>query len=216
MPVQAIPLALVASLYPFGLAVLVLLFQAPRSKARSVVFLVGAAVSTLAVGYAVVFVLRGAGLNQGSNQSARYGLRLAIGLVLLAGAWAVAHRAPKPKEKDKPSRVTNVVAGSRLLAVFLLGLALYSPSPTYLSAIQVVGTSHLSTAWTSVWVVIVAALVLITIEVPIAVYLAAPGWTTPKLATLDRWLNRNARTVLVGVLAVLGMWEVIDGIVGLL
>ena len=216
MPVQAIPLALVASLYPFGLAVLLLLFDAPRSRARALVFLMGAAVSTLTIGFVVVFVLRGAGVHNEGNESARYGLRLAIGLLFLVAAWVVAHRVPKPKEEGKPSRVTTAVGGSSLLAAFLVGVALYTPSPSYLSAIQVVGSTNMSTAATSVWVVIVAALVLITIEVPTIVYLVAPGWTTRKLAAFGGWLDRNARRLLVVVLVVLGVWQAVDGIVGLL
>jgi hypothetical protein len=54
MPVQAIPLALVASLYPFGLAVVLLLAEAERYKGRLTVFLAGAAICTLAIGFAVV------------------------------------------------------------------------------------------------------------------------------------------------------------------
>ncbi|MGO8961944.1 MAG: hypothetical protein ACLQFR_31920 [Streptosporangiaceae bacterium] len=61
MPVQAIPLALTASLYPFGLAVLLLLAEAERYKGRVTVFLAGAAICTLAIGFTVVFALHGAG-----------------------------------------------------------------------------------------------------------------------------------------------------------
>jgi hypothetical protein len=100
--------------------------------------------------------------------------------------------------------------------VFLVGLALYTPSPTYLSALQVVGTTKMSTAATAAWVVIVVALMLVTIELPFLLYLFAPGWTVPKLAALNKWLDRNGRTLLIAVLAVLGGWEVIDGLVGLL
>ncbi len=217
MPTQAIPLALLSSLYPFGLVALLLLFGATRPRARSAVFLVGAAVCLLAVGFLFVFVLRGAGVTDSSNSTPRYGVRLGLGVVFLVAAWLLAHRPVKEKTTDaQPSRVSNAVAGSGLLAVFVVGVAMYTPSPTYLAALDVVGGTKMSTAATAAWVVIVVALVLITIEVPIVLYFVAPGWTIPKLQALNRWLDRNGRTLLVYVVAVLGVWQIVDGLVGLL
>jgi hypothetical protein len=217
VPVQAIPLALISSLYPFGLAALLLLLQADRARPRSLVFLIGAAFCTLGIGLAVVFILRGADVQSSSNSTPRYGLRLAIGVLFLVLAWVVAHRPPKPKkESDEPSRVTRAVAGGGLLAVFFVGIAMYTPSPTYLSALQIVGSTKMSTAATVGWTVLVVALLLITIEVPILVYFFAPDWSTRKLGAFNAWLSRNSRTLLIWVLIVLGVWEVIDGLVGLL
>jgi hypothetical protein len=217
VPLEAIPLALISSLYPLGLAALLLLLEAPRPRPRSIVFFLGAALCTLGIGLPVVFVLRGAGLRESGNESARYGLRLAIGVLLLVAAWVVAHRAPRPKkEGDERSRITRAVAGSGLVAVFLVGVAMYTPSPTYLTALQVVGTTNMSTGATVGWVVLVVFLVLLTIEVPIVVFLFAPGWATRQLGAVNTWLKRNGRSLLIVVLAALGTWELIDGLVGLL
>jgi hypothetical protein len=214
VPVQAIPLALTASLYPLGLAVLLLLAEAERYKGRVSVFLAGAAICTLGIGFAVVFALHGAGLGRQSQQTPRYGLRLGIGVAFVVGAVILARRPPKPKY-EKESRVTRAAQKGGLTAALIAGIVLYLPSPSYLSALQVVGSSKLSTAATVLWVLIVVALVLITIWVPTLVLVFAPGWSKPKLAALNSWLSRNSRTLLVVVLAVLGGWEIIDGIVGL-
>ena len=214
MPVQAIPLALIASLYPFGLGVLLLLFSASRPEARAAVFLAGAAVCTLAIGFIVVFALRGAGLNEDSEQTASYGLQLAVGLLFLILALVIARRPSKQSTGE--SRISRAAVGSGLFATFVAGIVLYTPSPAYLSALQVVGTAKLSSAAAAVWVLIVVALVLITIEVPVLLYQFAPGWTVPKLDAADAWLKTNARAVLIAVLTVLGVWEVIGGLVGLL
>jgi hypothetical protein len=216
VPLEAIPLALLASLYPFGLAVLFLLFEATRPLARSVVFLAGAAVCTLSVGFLFVFVLRDAGVNQSSGQTARYGLEVAIGSAFLVGAWVLARHVPKPKPDAGPSRVTRAVSGSGILAVFVAGIVMYTPSPTYLAALEVVDSSKLSNAATSVWIIVVVLLLLITIEVPILLYWLAPGWTVPKLSSLNAWLSRNGRNFFAAVLAVLGVWELTKGLVGLL
>ncbi len=216
MPVQAIPMALVASLYPLGLAMVLLLATASRPRAKAGLFLAGAAACTLAVGFAVVFILHGAGLSSHSQHSSRSGLRLALGLVLVIAALVIARRPAKPKEEGKPSRWSRWAREGGLIVIFLVGLAMYLPSPAYLTALERVGNSKLSTAALAGWVVLVCALVLITIEVPIVAFLVAPGWTIPKLQALDGWLSRHARTLLIVVLAGLGIWQVIDGLSGLL
>jgi hypothetical protein len=214
MPVQAIPLALISSLYPLGLAAILLLAETARPRPRVGVFLIGALACTLTIGFVVVFVLHGAGVGQSSQQSGQYGLRLAIGLVFMAAAVFLARRPPRPNRG--PSRVSRAASQGGLFAIFVVGVALYLPSPTYLSALQVVGTTKMSAAATAVWVIIVVAIVLITVEVPVLLFLLAPDWTVPKLRAVNAWLDRNGHTLLVAVVGAIGVWEFLDGLVGLL
>jgi hypothetical protein len=214
MPVQAIPLALIASLYPLGLAAILLLAEAIRPRPKVGVFLIGALAVTLAVGFVVVFAFHSAGVGQSSQQSDQYGVRLVIGLLFMAAAVFLARRPPKPS--SGPSRVSRAASQGGLFAIFVVGIALYLPSPVFLSALQVVGTTKMSTAATVLWVVIVVALVLITVEVPVLLFLLAPDWTVPKLQAVNGWLDRNGRTLLVTVVGLIGLWEFIDGLVGLL
>jgi hypothetical protein len=214
MPVQAIPLALISSLYPLGLAAILLLAQTARPRPKVGVFLIGALACTLTVGFMVVFVLHDAGIGQGSEQSDQSWLRLAIGVVFMAVAVFLARRPPRPNRG--PSRVSRAAGQGGLFAIFVVGVALYLPSPTYLSALQVVGTTKMSDAATAIWVIIVVAIVLITVEVPVLLFLLAPGWTVPKLQTVNAWLDRNGHTLLVAVVGAIGLWEFLDGLVGLL
>jgi hypothetical protein len=126
------------------------------------VFLAGAAICTLAIGFAVAFALHGAGRGNQSQQPPRYGLRLGIGVLFVIGAVVLARRPPKPK-KEKESRVTRAARRGGLIAALIAGIILYLPSPSYLSALQVVGSTKLSTTATIAWVVIVVAILLITI-----------------------------------------------------
>ncbi len=257
MPVQAIPQALLASVYPLGLAMVLVLAAAERPRAKAGVFLVGAAVCTLAVGFAVVFALHGAGLAHRSERPAHNGVRLAFGLLLLIAAvavarwpstrWARARAEAKARARaeaeakaraeaeggaegspgPRPGLIARVRAKAGqpdwsrrakeggLIVAFLAGIALYLPSPVYLSALERVGSSRLSVAALAGWVVLVAALVLITIEVPILLFIFAPRWTIPKLRAADTWIARHKRTLIVIVLAALGVWEAVDGLIGL-
>jgi hypothetical protein len=62
----------------------------------------------------------------------------------------------------------------------------------------------------------VVALVLITVEVPVLLFLLAPGWTVPRLHAVNAWLGRNGRRLLVAVVGRIGLWVFIDGLAGLL
>ena len=213
MPLQAAGMALVASLYPLGLAMVLLLATAGRPRAKAMIFLAGAAACTLAVGFVVVFALHGAGLAQHSQRTPRYGLRLALGLALVIAAVVVTRL---PRRAGGASRWSRRAREGGLIMVFLVGLALYLPSPAYLSALERVGSARLPAAALAGWVVLMTALVLITIEVPIALFLLAPEWTIPKLRAVDAWLGRHARTLAAAVLAVLGVWQAAEGLAGLL
>lgn len=214
MPVQAIPMALVASMYPLGLAVLAVLAEMQQPRARVAVFLTGAVACTLGAGFVVVFVLHGAGLGGRGQQTPRYGLRLALGVVLLIAGGVVAWRPARPRAGQ--SRIMGLAARGGLFAALLAGLAMYLPSPVYLTALQDVGSSKLNTAGLVVWVVFVALLALITLEVPVLAFLLAPEWTIGKLRAVSAWRARHGHTLLVAVLAALGLWLVIDGLTGLI
>ena len=214
MPVQAIPLALVSSLYPLGLAAVLLLSKATRPRAKEAVFLAGAAVICLTVGFVVVLSRQGTESSQSGSSSGSYRLELAIGVFFLAAAAVLARR--RPKQHNGPSRITRAATEGGLVTVFVAGVVLYLPSPFYLSALHVIGTAGLTTAAAVVWVIVVAAINLVTVEVPVLLFLLAPGQTAPRLGAMTDWLGRNERTVLVVLLAVLGLWEVINGLARLL
>jgi hypothetical protein len=214
MPVQAIPLALISSLYPLGLAAILLLTQANRPRPRVGVFLAGALVCTLAVGFVVVFVLHDAGVGQSDQGSDQYWLRLVSGVAFMVAAVVLSRRLPKPH--SGPSRVSRAANEGGLFAIFVVGIGLYLPSPTYLAALEEVGSTKMSPAVAAGWVLIVVALVLITVEVPVLLFLLVPDWTVPKLEAVNAWLDRHGHTLLVWVVAALGLWLFIDGLVGVL
>jgi Sap, sulfolipid-1-addressing protein len=214
VPVQAISLALISSLYPLGLAAILLLARAARPRPKESVFLAGALACTLAVGFVVVFALHGAGVGQSGHGSSQYWLRLVTGVLFMAAALVLARRPRKPR--GGPSRLSRAADQGGLFAVFVAGIALYLPSPTYLAALEEVGSAKMAPATTAVWVLIVVALVLITVEVPVLLFLLAPDWTVPKLEAVNAWLDRHGHVLLVWVVEALGLWLFIEGLVGLM
>jgi hypothetical protein len=217
MPTEAIPLALLASIYPLGLAALILLFQGPKPALRTGAFILGAAACLVGVGAAVVYVERAGKLELSENHAPRYALRLALGVVLLIAAWAIARRPPKPSNPDRgQSRLMRAVNSAGAPTMFAVGAAFYTPSPAYLTALQVVGVSPISSEAALAWVFFLAALVLITVEIPYALFLLAPQWTKQKVTVFQQSLDRRSRGLLVWVLVILGGWQLISGLQGLL
>ena len=214
MPVQAVPLALISSLYPLGFAAILLLARAAQPRSKEIAFLAGALACTLAVGFVVVFALHGAGVGQSSERSGRYWVWLVTGVLFMAAAVVLARRPPKPR--NGPSRLSRAAGQGGLFAIFVAGIALYLPSPTYLAALEEVGSAKISPAATAIWVLIVVALVLITVEVPVLLFLLAPDWTVPKLEAVNAWLDRHGHALLVWVVGAIGLWLFLQGLVGLL
>ena len=213
MPTQAIPLALTASLYPIGIAALILLLGSSRAKSVSLLFILGGAACLFTIGILIVLFMEAVDLNQSSQESTHHGLQLAIGVLLLGLAMFVSSRPQRPP--GSPSRVSLLAENPKPFVIFLIGVALYTPSPTYLTAMDEIGSSRLDTAEMLGWVALCVACVLITVWVPYVCYLVAPGWTVPKLKALDNWLGVHGKQVLVGVLVVLGAYEVTVGLAGL-
>src|SRR6476660_2197369 len=147
MPVQAIPLALISSLYPLGLAAILVLVETVRPRPRVGVVLIGALACTLTVGFVVVFVLHDAGVGQGSQRSDQYVLRLVIGVVFMAAAVFLARR--RTRQHSGPSRVSRAARQGGRFVIVVVGVALYLPAPTYLFVFKDAATTEMNDAATA-------------------------------------------------------------------
>jgi hypothetical protein len=214
VPTQAIPLALTASLYPIGIAALLLLLASSRAKTASLAFIVGGAADLITIGILIVLFMEAVGLHQSSQATAHHGLQLGIGIALIVLALLISRRPPRPA--GSPSRVSALMNSPRILVILLLGVLLYTPSPAYLTAMQEIGASKIDTGEKVGWVVLCAACVLITVWLPYLCYLVAPRWTVPKLESMNAWLGVHGKQVIVGVLLIFGAYEVAAGLAGVL
>ena len=170
------------------------------------------------MGVVVLLVLRSVGLNHPDQHTPRYGLRLGLGILLLAAAAFVAARKPRQPDpaKGQHGLVSRMVADPAPLSALLVGLLVFAPGVTFIAALQVIATAQSRTR-------------------PhrpgrdprrgdqrtarVAADHAPPGGpqgdrtSSQGLQPLD--CARTATTVLIGVLAVAGGIMVFDGIYGL-
>jgi Sap, sulfolipid-1-addressing protein len=217
MIAQAAGLALLAALSPTALLVAAIYLGSARPRLTSLFYLAGAVAMSLIMGVIILVVLRRSGLSHPSQHTPRYGLRLGLGVLLLAAGIFVAARKPRPPDPAKPQRglVSRMVAEPAPLSAFAVGLLVFAPGVTFLAALQVIATARTSLELTVIAVLIVVFINVLLVWLPIVAHLVAPEPTERRLKAFNAWLRAHGSGVLVMVLAVVGAIMVFDGIYGL-
>jgi hypothetical protein len=213
---QAAGLALLSALSPTALLIAAIYLGSARPGLTSMFYLVGAVAMSLVMGVVVLLVLRSAGLNHPDQHAARYGLRLGLGIVLLAAAAFVAARKPRQPDPAKAhGLVSRMVAEPAPLSAFLVGLLVFAPGVTFIAALQVIATASAGPDLTSLAVILVVVINVLLVWLPIMLHLIAPTATERRLKAFNHWIRAHGTTVLIGVLIVAGAIMVFDGIYGL-
>ena len=216
MLAQAAGLALLSALSPTALLIAAIYLGSARPGLTSMFYLAGAVAMSLVMGVVVLLVLRSAGLNHPDQHAARYGLRLGLGIVLLAAAVFVAARKPRQPDPAKAhGLVSRMVAEPAPLSAFLVGLLVFAPGVTFIAALQVIATASAGPDLTSLAVILVVVINVLLVWLPIMLHLIAPTTTERRLKAFNHWIRAHGTTLLIGVLIVAGGIMVFDGIYGL-
>jgi Sap, sulfolipid-1-addressing protein len=222
---QAAGFAVLAALSPTALLVMAVFLGSANPRTTALLYVAGATLMTVVMAVAVLFILRGTGLNQPREHAPRYGLRLGLGILALASAAFVARRRrrePEPEpgavpepSKKKPGLITRLTSRPRPATAFAVGLILFVPSATFIAAVQVVATARAAVGETVLALVEVVLITVLIVLLPLLTFLAAPEATGRRLASLNAWLRANGRVILISGLAIGGVALVINGAIGL-
>jgi hypothetical protein len=217
MLVQAAGLALLAALSPTALLIAAVYLGSARPRLITAFYLAGALLMSLVMGVILLAVLRGASLQRPAEHTPRYGLRLGLGILLLAAAVVVARRKPRPPDPNKPPTgiVSKMVADPAPLSAFLVGLLIFAPGVSFLAAVQVIATAQASLDLTVIALILVAVINVLLVWLPIVFHLVAPGPATRYLTAFNGWLRAHGKLILICVLAAMGGIMVVNGIYGL-
>ena len=98
---------------------------------------------------------------------------------------------------------------------FIVGILVYSPSLTFVAAVQTVATSKDSIAASVLAIVLIVAITLLFVWVPFLLYLLMPDRTGRLLGSFNGWLRTHGHQILVAGLFAAGVIVTIDGIRGL-
>ncbi len=216
MILQAAALALLAAISPTALLVAAVYLGSARPRLVGSLYLAGAIIMSLVMGLVVIAILRNTGLSQPREHTPRYGVRLGLGVVLLAAGAVLARRKPKMPDPDKKQGlVSRMIASPAPASAFAVGLLLFAPGITFIAALQVIATAKASLDYTAVAIIVVVIINAMFVWLPLVVHLVAPGATTRELTAFNGWLRANGNKILIGVLIVGGAIMIGNGIYGL-
>jgi hypothetical protein len=215
--IQAAGLALLAALSPTALLVAAVYLGSARPRLIAGVYLAGAMVISVVFGVVILVVLRTTGLNHPDQHAPRYGLRLGLGIVLLAAGIVVAVRKPRPPDPARPhqSLVSRMIANPAPLSAFLVGVIVFAPGITFLAALQVIATARAGVGLTALALIIVVVINVLLVWLPIVFHVAVPGITTRYLMAFNGWLRAHGKVILTVVLIAAGAIMIGNGIYGL-
>ena len=213
---QAAGLALLAAISPTALLVAAVYLGSARPRLVGTLYLAGAIVMSPGHGPRRDRDPSDTGLSHRSAHTPRYGLRLGLGVVLLAAGAVLARRKPKMPDPDKKQGlVSRMIANPAPGSAFAVGLLLFAPGITFIAALQVIATANASVESTTVAIILVVIINAAFVWLPLLLHLIAPGLTTRRLTAFNGWLRANGNKILICVLIVGGAIMVGNGMYGL-
>ena len=230
MLAQAAGFAVLAALSPTALLITAVYLGSAQPRTTVLCYLAGAVLVSTVLGIGLLLVLRYGHFQLPGNRTPRYGLRLGLGLLILAAIAVVARRKPillglpgQPGQPLPPGQsgqgkgiVSRLVSSPAPVTAFVAGVLVFMPALTFIAAIQVIATARAGIPLSALGLVIVVVINAAFIWLPFLAYLAAPELTTRKLTAFNGWLRAHGRILLSLALLVAGVILVVNGLVGLI
>lgn len=223
MVAQAAGFAVLAALSPTALLVIAVYLGSAQPGRTGGYYLAGAVLMSIITGVLILVALHAGGLSRPSEHTPRYGLRLGLGVVALAASAFVMARRRRPADpgnedsgKQGKGIVSRMIANPSPKTAFIVGLLLFSPSVTFIAAIQAIATARASVELSALALAIVVILNVALVWLPILAHLAFPDWTTRTLTAFNGWLRAHGQILAAIVLAAAGAVLTVNGLTGLL
>lgn len=212
---QAAGFAVLAALSPPALLAVAVYLSSANPRRSLLVYLAGAVTMTVILGIVILVAIHAGGLNHPHQRQPRYGLRLGLGVLALAAGVFLTLRKPRPKKTKKPSLIKRIMAHPAPLAASAVGMLLFTPSASFVAAVQVIATSRDSIALIVLAMAVVVIIDVAFIWLPFGLYLAAPDATARYVKAANAWIQEHSRVIIVGGLLIVGVLLTIDGATGL-
>jgi hypothetical protein len=171
----------------------------------------------------VIAILHGAELNGSSAPGTRANLKLGLGIAMLIVGYLILRNPLSHRTRNAPTQASGRrqepswkrhLHSARPITVFITGAVLYSPSATYVGALQQIATS--SSGWPpALQLLVVIAIVLITVEVPLLAYAIKPEATGESLRRAEAWEQSHERQTLAAVFFGVGGYLLVDGLIAI-
>jgi len=226
-------LALVSAANPTLLAAVTLMLFLPSPKRLLLGYLAGALLSSLTIGFLIVFVVHDSGATSAARNTISPSLDITFGLILLLVAY-VLHGGHDQRLKERrrqkklaksgeaeptekgPSKVEQLLGRGSARITFALGVVLTLPSISYLAALHDLQQLDYGTAGEILVILGFNFVLLIFLIVPLVGFFLAPERTVVEVQRFRSWLTRSGRRMAVDGAAVLGALLLIRGLIGYL
>jgi hypothetical protein len=223
MVAEAAGFAVLAALSPTALLVIAVYLGSAQPRRTGSYYLAGAVLMSIITGVIILVALHAGGLSRPSERQPRYGLRLGLGVLALGASAFIMARRRRPADPGKQDSgkqgkgiLSRMIANPSPRTAFIVGLLLFSPSVTFIAAIQAIATARASVELDALALAIVVILNVLLVWLPILTHLAFPDWTTRTLTAFNGWLRAHGQIVAAIVLAAAGAVLIVDGLTGLL
>jgi hypothetical protein len=228
---QIFLLSLLAMFNPTLLAAVTLMLLTEHPKRLMLGYLLGAYVTSITIGLAIVFALHDSDAVSTSKRTIGPGEDIVIGCLLLVIAYVLgsdrdarlrerrarrkeAKLAKAGGEKKEPLPMRLLGRGSPRIA-FVVGMLLSFPGVSYLTGLSHIDKLGAAAVPTALLVVAFCLIQQLLLEVPLVGYVLRPEGTQQAVDGFRAWLGRNGRRAGAWVAAVLGVLLVVRGIAGL-
>ena len=193
---------------PVAVMVLISLMLKKNPVRNSSLFLLGFALVLIAIGIAGLFLLHLGGHAKKSPVDGYIDIALGV-LCLLAIPLAWKRKRKRKQEEPaardiKPARAFTLGGATMLIN--------FSTIPIYVSGVHVISDAKLAFFDDVLAMVILTAVTLITLVVPIVIYLVFPKAAARALSSVRVWLSKHQKVIGATILLVFGVYLLIKGI----
>ena len=224
---EVVLLSLTASLNPTLVAATTVMLLLDKPSRLMLGYLLGAYVTSITIGLVIVFTLSNSSTTNTTQNTISPAVDIALGAIALAGAFVLytgrherlneRRRARKAAKADKaPPRWQRELSKGSARTTFVIGALLTLPGASYLAGLDQIHKLKYSTTVTVLIVIGFNLVMLWLLEVPLASFLVAPGWTPRAIDRAKTWVSRHAHVFAVRGLAAVGTLLIIKGLIGLL
>ncbi len=216
--VELLPFMLGAALAPIWVMIVLLLLRGEGALLRASAFVAGVVLARLAQGWLGSVLFQGSAAEDGGANLIASTLVTVLGLLLLLKGVQTWRKTPDPD--DPPPAWMAKLGSMPPLKLFTYGALVMMIAPKMwvfaMGAIGVIyqqGLRGTAAATAFVIYVIGASLLLL---LPLLAYAVAPTWAAGVLETINGWLERNNRVILIVVSLFFGVYFLQKGLGGLL
>ena len=228
---QIFLLSLLAMFNPTLLAAVTLMLLTEHPKRLMLGYLLGAYITSITLGLAIVFALHDSDAVSTSKRTIGPGEDVVIGCLLLLIAYVLgtdrdarlrerrarrreAKLAKDGGEKKEALPMRLLGRGSPRIA-FVVGLLLSFPGVSYLTGLAHIDKLGAAAVPTALLVIAFCLIQQLLLEVPLVGYILRPDGTQHAVDGFRVWLGRNGRRAGIWVAVILGVLLVVRGIAGL-